>query len=149
VSESDPPPKYSGPNVTLPERASPYPVTRQARPITLVDHAREIERASASLAHQTNAQLRFIAEQIRWLQEQARRIVEEAAAHLDLHRTPCPFQRLQGHTYHLYRKHGAVFFSMLSPEDYGGHPPHEYLGSHRLEEDDSWTDVTHDRQPDE
>src|SRR5690606_20883736 len=94
-------------------------------------------------AHQTNVQLRLIAEQIRWLQEQARRILDEAEAHLDLHRVECPFRRLHGHTYHLYRKRDGVrVFSMLSPRDYGGNPPHEYLGSHRLEEDDSWTDVT-------
>lgn len=134
--------KYTGPNLPVPARASPYPTSRLAPPTTLVDHAREIERAGVSLALQTNAQLRLIAEQIRFLQEQARRIVEQAELHLSLHRVPVSFRREPGHVYHLYRNAaGALLFSLLSPSDYGGEPPHEYQGSYRLEHDDSWTPI--------
>jgi hypothetical protein len=136
--------KYSGPNLAVPPRLSPYPTSRLARATTLVDHAREIERAGASLAHQTNAQLRLIAEQIRFLQEQARRIVEQADVHLKLHRIPCSFRRLPGNVYHVYQKEDGPAFSLLSPDDYGGEPPHPYAGSYRLEDDDSWTRMDDD-----
>jgi hypothetical protein len=32
-----------------------------------------------------------------------------------------------------------MFFSMLSPGEWGGNPPNEHLGSYRLEYDMSWT----------
>lgn len=139
MTEEDGTHKYQGPNVTLPERASPYPTTRNTSAISLVDTVREIERAGASLAHQTDAQLRLIAEQIRWLQEKARRVVEQAEQNLLLHRARCSFRKLAGNTYHLYRTGDATFFSLLSPDDYGGNPPHEFVGSFRLEPDDTWT----------
>lgn len=141
MSDGDGSHKYQGPNLTLPERASPYPTARGNSAITLVDTAREIERAGESLAHQTNAQLRLIAEQIRWLQEQAQRIVHEAERNLELHRARCSFRRVPGNTYHLYRSENGTFFSLLSPADYGGAPPHEFLGSYRLEPDDTWTEL--------
>lgn len=131
--------KYQGPSLAAPNRASPYPLARGSSPITLVDTAREIERASESIAHQTNAQLRLIAEQIRWLQEQARRIVEHAEDNLSLHRARCAFRKAAGNTYHLYRQGEETFLSLLSPADFGGDPPHDFLGSFRLEADDTWT----------
>ena len=52
------------------------------------------------------------------------------------------FRRARGSVYHLYRNDAdALCFSLLSPSDHGGDPPNEYLGSYRLEEDDSWTRV--------
>lgn len=33
------------------------------------------------------------------------------------------------------------FFSMLSPLEWGGKPPNEYVDSYRLEYDMSWTQV--------
>ena len=42
--------------------------------------------------------------------------------------------------YHLYeRENGTLYFSMLSPDDWGGEAPHTFRGSYRLEADMSWT----------
>ncbi|MFW6202006.1 MAG: DUF2452 domain-containing protein, partial [Gemmatimonadota bacterium] len=42
--------------------------------------------------------------------------------------------------YHLYRKDDdTLYFSMLSPDDWGGEPPHAHEGSYRLGADMSWT----------
>lgn len=131
--------KYSGDNVASEGRASPYPTHRLAGEVSLVDTAREIERAHESIARQTHAQLGLIAEQIRHLQEQAKRIVAEADENLKLHQARCSFRRLPGQAYHLYQKDSVTFFSLLSPDDYGGAPPHHYLGTYRLESDDSFT----------
>lgn len=43
----------------------------------------------------------------------------------------------------------AAYWSMLSPTDYGGKPPHEHVGSFRLEADMSWTPVSQMRERDE
>lgn len=131
--------KYTGPNLSVPTRSSPYPTQRLSSPIDLVRTAEQIERASQSLARQTDAQLRLIHEQIRFLQEQARKILERANDDLALHHATCSFRKLPGNTYHLYRKGDESFFSMLSPDDFGGSPNHEFVGSYRLEADDRWT----------
>jgi hypothetical protein len=49
--------------------------------------------------------------------------------------------------YHLYRKvmvqdgEEEMFFSMLSPLEWGGKPPNDYCDSYRLEYDMTWTQV--------
>jgi hypothetical protein len=108
----------------------------------LVQVAEQIESASESIAHQTTAQLRLIADQIQHLQEQARGLLQKARIDVALHQARCNFQKVPGKTYHLYqRSSGETLLSLLSPGDYGGHPPHTHLGSYRLEADQSWTDV--------
>ena len=82
----------------------------------------------------------MIAKQIKALQDEARGVLEQAQEDQQLHRAKCNFQRQPGHIYHLYRKaNGELHFSMLSPDDWGGVPPDEYVGSYRLENDMSWT----------
>ena len=66
--------------------------------------------------------------------------MDEAARNATLHRAQCRFRRRVGQTYHLYRRaDDQRYFSLLSPADWGGPPPHEYEGSYRLEPDMSWT----------
>lgn len=61
--------------------------------------------------------LQVIAEQVRFLQEQARRVLEEAQEHANLHHVPCNFVKKPGNLYHLYkRSSGQRYFSMLSPK---------------------------------
>jgi hypothetical protein len=49
-----------------------------------------------------------------------------------------------GETYFLYRKGPQeAYFSMLSPEDWNGAPPHEFGGAYRLEGDMSWSPAEH------
>lgn len=52
--------------------------------------------------------------------------------------------------YHLYRRSdGGEYFSMLSPREWRGQPPHEFIGSYRLENDMSWTPAEEADKPDE
>jgi len=134
--------KYEGVNVVGPARSSPYPIQRLAAPIALVDTARAIERASTTLAGHTNAKLSVIADQIRHLQAEAQRILNKAESDLQLHRAECRFNRIIGKTYSLYRHaRGHLFFSMLSPDERGNASEHQFVGSYRLEADQSWTRV--------
>ena len=121
------------------ERSSPYPVSRLAPAFGLVELARELELADQMVSGRANAQLAQIAQQIRSLQAQAREVMEAAHTDLQLHRAQCNFKRIPGKVYHLYRhNNGQLHFSMLSPDDWRGSPPHEFVGSYRLETDMSW-----------
>jgi hypothetical protein len=118
---------------------SPYPLSRLSAPHELVDVAREIQNADTTLGGVTVAKLRIIAEQIRKLQESARQVLDDAKHASDLHRAACNFKKRPGAVYHLYRKaEGALYWSMLSPEDWGT-PPDAFEGSYRLEVDMTWT----------
>lgn len=140
--------RYSGPNVTGAAHSSPYPTRRLDPAISLVDTAAEIARASSQIAHQTHAQLALIHQQIQALQAQAHEILNKASRDVELHRAECRFHRVPGQKYHLYRRaDGTTFFSMLSPQDHGGMPPHEFVGSYWLEADRSWTEDGAERKP--
>lgn len=126
---------------TSAEHSSPYPLSRLAPPITLLDLAREIAQADQMITNRVDAQLEVIARQIRGLQDEARRVLEEATRDKDLHRAQCAFPKRAGHVYHLYRRtDGSLYFSMLSPADWHN-PPHSFCGSFRLEADFSWTSL--------
>lgn len=123
-----------------PDRSAPYPVSRLAPAIDLVDMAREIAHADAMLGNRTSAKLKVIADQIKALQDAARAVLEEARQDQALHRAECAFKRQPGKVYYLYRRvDGSRYFSMLSPPDWRGNPPHEFVGAYRLEADLSWT----------
>lgn len=131
--------RYRGERHDGEERSSPYPVSRLAAQIDLVDIARELERADQAVNLRVTAKLEVIAEQIRSLQAEARRVLETAQRDHSLHRAQCNFKRIPGQTYHLYRRaDGTTYFSMLAPADWRGQPPHAFLGSYRLEPDMSW-----------
>ncbi len=119
--------RYSGPNHEGAASTSPYGQSRMAPAIELVDVAKEIAQANALIGAATADKLGLIAEQIRALQEQAREILEKARRDAVLHTAECRFQKIPGQAYHLYRKgegEGAKrYFSMLSPDDWRGHPP--------------------------
>ena len=121
-------------------RSSPYPVSRLAPAFEAPELAEEIARAESMLSARTGAKLRVIADQIKALQAEARKVLNEAREEQALTHAECAFKRIPGKIYHLYRKTGGgSFFAMLSPEDWRGAPPHEFLGSYRLETDYSWT----------
>ncbi len=122
------------------DHSSPYPVSRLAPAFEGTDLAAEAARARSMLNARTGAKLRVIADQIRFLQEEARKVLAEAREEQALTNAQCSFKRIPGKSYHMYRKpDGSRFFSMLSPADWGGEPPHPFLGSYRLEADYSWT----------
>lgn len=122
------------------DNSAPYPVSRMAPATELVDLAAQIAEADNMLGNVTHGKLRQIAEQIRSLQQQATDILQATARDQQLHRAQCHFQRKPGATYHLYRRpDGRDYLSMLAPQEWGGQPPHEFLGTYRLENDMSWT----------
>ena len=121
-------------------RSSPYPVSRLAPAFHAPELAEEVTLAEVMLNARTAAKLRVIADQIKTLQAEARKVLSEARDEQALTHAQCAFKRIPGKTYHLYRKpDGTSFFSMLSPSDWRGRPPHDYAGSYRLEGDYSWT----------
>ncbi|MEJ2143281.1 MAG: DUF2452 domain-containing protein [Gammaproteobacteria bacterium] len=126
----------------------PYAASRLGANIELVDIAREIAQADAMISTRVSAKLRVIADQIRHLQQEARGILEETRRDQQLHHAECNFKRLPGKTYHLYEKNnGQLYFSMLSPNEWGGAPPHPFIGSFRLENDMSWTALDNLNEP--
>ena len=132
------------------DRAAPYPVSRLSGPVSLVDAAREIERADQLIASTASAKLGVIAAQMRSLREQAEAVLREASHNAALHRAEARFVRRPGSVYHLYEKaDDQRYWSMLSPDEWRGAPPHRFVGSYRLEADQSWTPIdqvaAHDR----
>jgi len=127
--------KYRGP-----DRASPYALSRLSAPVSLVDVAREIERADQTIASTTGAKLETIAAQMRALRAQAEQLLRKAKKDAELHRAEARFVRHPGKTYHLYEREAEQrYWSLLSPHDWGDAPPHRFVGSFRLELDQSWT----------
>ncbi len=131
--------RYTGLDKARSTSTTPYPLSRLSPAIDLVDLARQVALADQVIASHTDARIKVIADQIRGLQEEARRILLQAKHDQDLHRTTCHFKRQPGNIYHLYeRGDGGRYFSMLSPQEWGN-PPHLYIGSYRLEIDQSWS----------
>ena len=140
--------RFKGDNVTAPARATPYGSSRLAPAIDIVDAAKQIAEADRVIGTVVNSKLEVIAAQIRSLQEQAREVLQQALQDAEMHRASCRFQRKVGATYFLYRHaDGGTYFSMLSPEDWKGKPPHEFLGAYRLEADMSWSPADQAKPP--
>jgi len=134
-SNRTPPIKHEGP-----DHSAPYPVSRMAPAIELVDLAKEIAQADTQLANRASAKLDVIAAQIRALQEAARQVLEQTRHDQQLHRAQCNFKRIPGRVYHLYEKSdGTHLFSMLAPDEWRGAAPYRFIASYRLENDMSWT----------
>lgn len=147
---SDDSKKYQGSAHQGPDRTSPYPVSRLAPATELVDLAKQIDQADAMLNTRVSAKLKVIADQVKVLQQEARSILEQTQRDQDLHRVQCNFKRQPGRIYHLYRRDdGRRYFSMLAPEEWRGAPPHEFVGSYRLESDMSWTPAEAIDEPDD
>ena len=110
-------------------------------PTDLVELAREIQLADNTVRSTACGKLQVIAEQVRFLQEQAKRVLEEARDDQARHHAHCNFKRVPGKVYHLYRRPtGEEYWSMLSPQEWGCSAPlQEHLGAFRLEHDMTWT----------
>jgi hypothetical protein len=131
------------------DHSAPYPVSRLAPAFHGGDLAAEVAKAETLLSARTAAKLRVIADQIQSLQQAARQVLADAREEQALNQVQCAFKRIPGKTYHLYtNRDGRPYFSLLSPADWGGHPPHTFLGSYRLEPDYSWTPADQAPRPD-
>lgn len=138
----DPEAQASAGAIVVPDRAKTYPVSRLAPRFDLVDIARSIQESDRMLGAVVGGQLDVIARQIRRLQEEAQAILERARRSAELHRAACHFQKRPGAVYHLYRRSPSEsYFSILSPDEWDGAPPHEFEGSYRLELDLSFSRV--------
>jgi hypothetical protein len=128
-----------------PAKAAPYALSRLSGPVSLVEVAREIEQADQWLASTASAKLGVIAEQMLALRDKAQRVLEKAQRDAELHRAEARFKRYPGRTYHLYaRAPGNHYWSLLSPAEWNGAPPHPFVGSYRLEADQSFTALHED-----
>jgi len=106
----------------------------------LVELARQVQKADEFIRANAVNKLTVIADQIRYLQEQARKVLEDANRDHGLHHAACNFKKIPGKIYYLYkRESGQTYFSMLAPEEWGVACPHKFLGTYRLEYDMSWT----------
>lgn len=120
----------------------PYPTRTLDPPISIVEQAKEIEKAQESIKSSVNNKLDVILKQIKSLQEEAKKIVNEANENIELHKIPCNFEKRIGETVHLYEKSNMNrYFSRLSPEDWQGNPPNRYLGSYVMNYDKSFKKV--------
>ncbi len=143
VSKTAPATVTLAPSTTLALKSSTYPTSRLSVPFSPVDQLEAIKDSDKMLGAVARGKLNVIAEQIRYLQGEALKIIEQARNDMELHRVACSFEKRVGHTYHLYeRNEDNLYFSLLSPDDWGGKPPHSFLGSYKLESDMTWMHVT-------
>ncbi|CAH1772237.1 unnamed protein product [Owenia fusiformis] len=118
-----------------------YQTNRNSDPMDLVQLAQVVEKGDQFVRATAGSKLTVIADQIRYLQEQAKKVLIDAKRDQDLHHAACNLVRKPGTVYHLYeRDSGQVYFSILSPAEWGPACPHEFLGSFKLEHDMSWTE---------
>ncbi|XP_043263271.1 LOW QUALITY PROTEIN: uncharacterized protein C1orf50 homolog [Colletes gigas] len=107
----------------------------------LIALAMEIQKADSFVKVNACSKLQVIAEQIRSLKKQAETILLTFHWNMKLYHVACNFVKHLGHVYHLYQQEtGQLYFSMLSPEEWGNSgPPQIYKGAYRLEQDHSWS----------
>lgn len=96
---------------------NPRAVRYHHDPNDLVSLAAQVQTADQFVRATTGGKLQVIVDQIRFLQEQARSILEDGRRDAQLHHAACNFQKVPGHTYHLYeREDDTTYFSMLGPK---------------------------------
>ncbi|XP_012270712.1 uncharacterized protein C1orf50 homolog [Orussus abietinus] len=117
----------------------------------LLQLAMEIQKADNCIKANACNKLSVIAEQMRFLHKQAHDILSEVKVNTILHHAACNFIKHPGHIYHLYQKRsGSLYFSMLSPEEWGNFVTSQvYKGSFRLEHDHSWTPLNNIKNKDD
>merc|ERR1712037_900320 len=109
----------------------------------LVELAAQVEKADQFTRATAGSKLQVIAEQVRFLQEQARKVLEEARMNALLHKTSCNCKKIPGKTYYVYKQRKNPedeFLSMISPQEWGPSGP-EFVQGYRLEYDMSWTEL--------
>jgi len=107
----------------------------------LVELAEQVQKADQFTRAVAGSKLTVIADQVRFLQEQARKVLEEARLNALLHKTACNFKKVPGKTYYIYKQRKNPedeMLSMISPEEWGPSGP-EFVAGYRLEFDMSWT----------
>jgi len=107
----------------------------------LVELADVVQKADQFTKATAGSKLQVIAEQVRFLQQQAQKVLEEARMAALINKTSCNFKKICGKTYYIYKQRknpDEDFISMISPEEWGASGP-EFVAGYRLEFDMSWT----------
>lgn len=118
--------------------------SRLAPPIRLIDRVREIEMAEESVQLHVHGKMEVIAKQIRALKAEAEILLKNAQKDIELHKVKCQFEKKAGQAMHLYEKKEENYFSLLSPAEWGGSPPHRFVASYIMNPDRSFTELTED-----
>ncbi|KAF7648084.1 hypothetical protein LDENG_00162340 [Lucifuga dentata] len=122
------------------ELVSSYQTTRVGDPMDLVSLAAQVQKGNEFIKANACNKLTVIADQIRYLQEQARKVLEEARRDADLHHAACNIVKKPGNMYYLYqRESGQKYFSIISPQEWGPSCPHQFVGAYKLHHDMSWS----------
>ncbi|KAJ8400227.1 hypothetical protein AAFF_G00399210 [Aldrovandia affinis] len=122
------------------ELVSSYQTNRVGDPMDLVALAHQVQRGDDFVRANACNRLTVIADQIRYLQEQARKVLEDAKKDAELHHAACNVVKKPGNMYYLYmRESGQRYFSILSPQEWGPSCPHKFIGGYKLQYDMSWT----------
>ncbi|XP_067098618.1 uncharacterized protein C1orf50 homolog [Osmerus mordax] len=119
---------------------SSYQTHRVGDPMDLVDLATQVQKGDDFVKANACNRLTVIADQIRYLQEQARKVLEDAKKDAELHHAACNVVKKPGNMYYLYeRPSGQKYFSILSPQEWGSSCPHKFIAAYKLQYDMSWT----------
>jgi len=119
-----------------------HSTNKNADPMDLVELAQTIQKADEFTKATAGSKLTEIANQIKYLQERARKVLEQAQRDNKLHHYACNIVKKPGTIYYLYeRDSGQKYMSILSPEEWGASLPHLFLGAYKLEHDQSWTPI--------
>ncbi|XP_071376833.1 uncharacterized protein C1orf50 homolog [Centroberyx affinis] len=124
------------------ELVSSYQTNRVGDPMDLVALATQVQRGDDFVKANASNKLTVIADQIRYLQQQARKVLEDAKKDADLHHAACNIVKKPGTMYYLYqRPSGQKYFSIISPKEWGPSCPHPFVGAYKLQHDMSWTPI--------
>ncbi|CAL8336381.1 unnamed protein product [Lota lota] len=122
------------------ELVSAYQTNRLGDPTDLVSLAAQVQKGDDFIKANACNRLTVIADQIRYLQEQARKVLEDAKKDADLHHAACNIVKKPGNLYYLYqRPSGQKYFSIISPQEWGASCPHQFIAGYKLQHDMSWT----------
>ncbi|XP_014781575.1 uncharacterized protein C1orf50 homolog [Octopus bimaculoides] len=114
----------------------------KSSPVDLVELAQQIQKGNEFIRANAINRLTVIADQIKYLQDQAKKVLEESHRDGMLHHVACNIVKKPGHVYYLYKKPtGQDFLSIISPEEWGPTCSNDFIGAFRLEHDQSWTPI--------
>lgn len=117
----------------------PYAHTVGGVLIKPIDKGRIKGLAVQSMYEQSNMQLDQIRDQISLLATQAQAVYDRVRISEEIYEAEMNFEPLLGKKYHLYRrKNGKSLLSMVSPEEWGAHPPYEFVSTVKMLADHTW-----------
>lgn len=118
----------------------PYAHTVSGPVIKPMDKGRTKGLALSAMYDQTDMQLDQIKQQIELLAKQARAIQARKSISEVIYAADCGFKPIINHVYHLYRrkKDDSFLLSMISPDDWGAHPPYFFMATIKLLADHTW-----------